>query len=221
MSVSRIWFGLSLVAIAVLFGLESADVLDVSDVLASWWPAFVLGAGVLELLLGRPRQWFGPSLLIAGSALVLGFTTGLLSEVGPLLWAIVLGALGITLLIRASTYRKAAVDTDSVNSLVLFGGREMASHSKRFRGGSVASMFGGTELDLRDAALAPGAQLEVLSAFGGTEIRVPRGWRVEMRGMPIFGAFENATASELELGADAPVLALAGVALFGGIEVKH
>jgi len=221
MSVSRIWLASVFLAVGVLFALEAGEVFDAVEVIGDIWPLFVIEAGALQLVLGRPRHWMGPVLLMALGGILLAFTTGVLSTVGPVLWAVIFIALGVSVIMRSFTGRSVSRDVDLVNSFVLFAGREMASHSKNFQGGSVSSVFGGTELDLRDAELAPGAALEVFSAFGGTEITVPYGWRVEMQGMPLFGGFENATAKDIDLPVDAPVLAIDGVALFGGIEVRH
>lgn len=57
-------------------------------------------------------------------------------------------------------------------------------------------MFGSTEVDLRNASPAPGAELDVFVALGGVGLKVPEGWNVRTRGMPIFGGFENITARE-------------------------
>lgn len=220
-NLSRIWIAASLLVVAALFALEALEAVDTGAVLADWWPAFIIGAGALQLALGRPRRWFGSAVLMLVGGVGLALTTGVLSSVTSAMWAVVFAALGLAVIVRGVSRRQSSLDTDRVDSLVLFGGREVASHSKSFRGGSVSSVFGGTELDLRDAELAPDATLEVLTAFGGTEISVPYGWRVELQGIPIFGGFENATAHDVDLSPDAPVLAVDAVALFGGIEVKH
>ncbi len=221
MSVSRIWLAGVLLFLGGLFALEAADVLDAGDTVGDIWPATVIAAGALQLVFGRPRHWLGPVFLMAAGGLGLALTTGALSSIGPLLWSTIFIALALAVIMRSFTSSGPALAVDEVNSFVLFGGREMASHSKRFQGGSVSCVFGGTELDLRDAELAPDAALEVFTAFGGTEISVPYGWRVEMQGMPLFGGFENATAKDVDLPIDAPVLAIDGIALFGAIEVKH
>ena len=109
---------------------------------------------------------------------------------------------------------------DRVNSFNVFSGSEIASNSKQFQGGSVSAVFGGAEVDLRNAVPAEGAQLDVFTAFGGVELSVPRGWQVAVRGLPLFGGIENATAKE-EVPADAPVLAVNATVLFGGLEIKH
>ncbi len=101
----------------------------------------------------------------------------------------------------------------------MFAGREVVSHSKNFEGGTLGALFGGAALDLREAQLAPGASIDVFAAFGGAEIRVPGGWRVETHGLPLFGGFENATANEGD--EHSPTLDVSATVLFGGLEVKH
>lgn len=60
----------------------------------------------------------------------------------------------------------------------------------------------------------------MFTAFGGTEIKVPEGWKVVTHGLPIFGGFENVTIAET-LPPDAPTLDVSATVLFGGLEVKH
>jgi hypothetical protein len=81
-------------------------------------------------------------------------------------------------------------------------------------------LFGGTEIDLRNAKPAPGAELDVFVAFGGAEIKVPEGWQVVTHGMPIFGGCENVTTTE-PIREDAPTLDVNATVIFGGLEVKH
>lgn len=84
----------------------------------------------------------------------------------------------------------------------------------------MGAIFGGAEIDLRDAKLAPGALLDVFAVFGGVEVSVPEGWQVVTSGFPMFGGFENVTAKE-RTGPDAPILQIHATILFGGVEIKH
>src|SRR6185436_11750814 len=69
---------------------------------------------------------------------------------------------------------------DEVDLVASFGPLEFRSESGAFRGGSVTTMFGGGEVDLRDATLDPaGATLHVSTLFGGGSLVVPEGWNVE------------------------------------------
>jgi hypothetical protein len=66
----------------------------------------------------------------------------------------------------------------------------------------------------------PDAQLDIFTAFGGVEVKVPDGWQVEVKGLPLFGGIENATAKEA-VAANAPRLSISATVLFGGLEIKH
>jgi hypothetical protein len=76
--------------------------------------------------------------------------------------------------------------------------------------------FGGIAVDLRDATLAPGARLSLTTVFGGIDLRVPHGWRVESR----IRAGPGGVAVDVPDADDqAPLLVLDGVVVFGGVAV--
>ena len=86
----------------------------------------------------------------------------------------------------------------------------------------VVTVFGGADIDLRDAIL-PGREITIraVSVFGGLSITVPPEMRVVDSGVAIFGG-RDVSADRDESGApDAPVLRLHGVCVFGGVSVKH
>lgn len=102
-----------------------------------------------------------------------------------------------------------------------FFGREVESSSPQFSGGSILNLFGGTEVDLRNAhPVEGGAAIDVVCAFGGVDFLVPEGWRVVIRGIPLFGGWANKTRRE-SLSADAPLLSIEALVAFGGLEVSH
>lgn len=84
----------------------------------------------------------------------------------------------------------------------------------------VICVFGGAELDLREAVL-PGREItmHVTCVFGGAEIIVPPDWRVIDTGSAIFGGRE--VHGDDDSGPDSPLLRLTGTCVFGGIEVSR
>jgi len=106
-------------------------------------------------------------------------------------------------------------DADEIDLVASFGPLEFRSTSGAFRGGTVATWFGGGTLDLRDATLAEGgATLRVNALFGGGNLIVPADWRVETRLVGIGGAGDGRPDGNPEEGA--PTLRLEGTAIFGG-----
>ena len=102
----------------------------------------------------------------------------------------------------------------------IFGGIEDKIVAQDFRDGEAVAILGGIDLDLRQAELSNGqATLDVTSIFGGIRLRVPRGWRVNLRNVTLFGSVKHnreQPAPEDETG----VLTIVGTALFGGLEVS-
>lgn len=219
MNLARALVGTVMVTLGVVLVLGAADVVDSGEVISQWWPAVLIVGGVLQFAT-NPRHWLGP-LVVGGIGIVLllDTTDAISSDTWPVAWAVLLIVAGVAVLASSRFSAPRRNSTDRVNAFAAFSGNKVVSHSKRFEGGTLGAVFGGTELDLRDAELAPGASLDVFAAFGGAEIRVPDGWRVETHGLPLFGGFENVTAGEG--GPDAPLLDVSATVLFGGLEVKH
>jgi hypothetical protein len=80
--------------------------------------------------------------------------------------------------------------------------------------------MGGVVIDLRSAKLAEDrASIDVFAMWGGIDLVVPEGWRVVSEVTPIMGGFEDNTAPPAET--NAPTLVVRGLAIMGGVEVKH
>jgi hypothetical protein len=87
---------------------------------------------------------------------------------------------------------------------------------------NVVAVFGGVELDFRDAVL-PGKEvlLRATAVLGGVEVTVPPEMRVVDNGIAILGGREVAGNVAESASPDAPVLRIEGVCVLGGIEVKR
>jgi len=218
MNWARLFFGSVVVAVGVLLLLDNSGVLDAGEVLSTWWPVLVIVGGFLTFI-ANPRHWQIPLIVVVvGTALLLR-TTGVVDSLNVVVPAVLI-LIGLFVILGRARPGRQVLDADRISSFNVFSGTEIASHSAEFKGGNIGALFGGAEIDLRDARLAPGAALDVFAAFGGVEIRVPDGWQVLTRGFPIFGGFENATVKE-RLGPEAPILEVHATILFGGMEIKH
>lgn len=104
----------------------------------------------------------------------------------------------------------------------IFGGatRKGAWHAEPVI--TVLTVFGGTELDFRDAIL-PGKEiiLRATTVLGGVEVIVPPEMRVVDNGIAILGGREITGNPGEAASPDAPVLRVEGTCVLGGIEVKR
>lgn len=217
MNWGRLFFGLLVVAVGVILLLDNAGTLDAWEIFGTWWPAVVILAGVLTFA-ANPRHWPVALIITAVGTAFLLSNLGVVDAGEFIIPAAIIGVGLLVLFGRGMGSRTEA--GDRVNSFNVFSGSELASHSKQFQGGSISAIFGGAEVDLRDAAPAADAQLDVFTAFGGVELKVPEGWQVAVKGLPLFGGIENATVKDT-LTADAPKLSVSATVLFGGLEIKH
>ena len=78
----------------------------------------------------------------------------------------------------------------------------------------------GSKLDLSRADFVhPSTTIYAGTILGAFHLTVPRGVRVEARGLGILGAIQGLSSQTVHAGQDAPVVILSGVAILGGIVV--
>ncbi|MBE3085069.1 MAG: hypothetical protein IMZ64_02500 [Bacteroidetes bacterium] len=111
---------------------------------------------------------------------------------------------------------------DYIDYVHVFSGGERQIVSDNFRGGKVTAVFGGSEIDLTKAKLAPGvSELELACVFGGATIIVPDDWNVKIEVVPVLGGFGD--SRKLIPGRTIDTsrqLVIKGAVVFGGGEVK-
>jgi predicted membrane protein len=121
-----------------------------------------------------------------------------------------------------SVSTNAQVGDDYIDFIHVFSGGERQIVSDNFRGGKVTAVFGGSEIDLTKAKLAPGvSELELACVFGGTTIIVPDDWNVKIDVVPVLGGFGD--SRKLNPGRNVDItrqLVIKGAVVFGGGEVK-
>lgn len=115
-------------------------------------------------------------------------------------------------------------DQGQIKLVAFMGGGELDYTSRNLTGGEVVAVWGGYQIDFRNADMqGDSMELNLFCVMGGVEITVPSNWEVEKRGaVCIMGGFSNKTrclADELEL--PRKKLILKGLALMGGGEVKN
>ena len=227
MNKGKYFWGVVLIALGAGLILHKADILDLSVASRFIFPALLLLIGLTDLI-NRGLRTFNTIFLAAGVYVFLhrldrqiDFTAFDFSPV--YLFAVILVALGISLLIRGKggcLWRPKVSGTTASDIVAIFGGREDVYMKDVFEEASLTAIFGGVEFDLRQTQLSPNAVVHATAIFGGVDIYVPLGCRVEVSGVPIFGGVGNQTAKSGQA-PDAPVLHVDAAAIFGGVDIKY
>ncbi len=109
--------------------------------------------------------------------------------------------------------------TDYIDDLAVFGGGNTKVSSENFRGGKITAIFGGSDVDLKNAKPAQSCTLDIFIMFGGTKLIVPEDWQVKSEVVSIFGGSSDKRVFPAVKNTER-VVVIKGVVLFGGIEIK-
>src|SRR5215471_472443 len=104
-------------------------------------------------------------------------------------------------------------------TISIFGGIDRKGRWRVARRHWVVSMFGGSDLDLREASLEGGeATISIVDLFGGTDLYVPDGIEVDFDGFGLFGGADEHGGDEPPR-PGAPLLRVRAFSMFGGTDV--
>jgi len=103
----------------------------------------------------------------------------------------------------------------------IFGGPTLMGRWRVARRMFALCLFAGVDVDLRRAELShPVVTIYLLTVFGGSDIYVPKGVEVDLRGFAIFGGNDE-WGDEGEIHPGAPLVRVVALTLFGGADVRH
>lgn len=221
--------GAIILAIGTIFLFDSLGYIHARSFF-QFWPLILIFVGAAKIVRHDSRIW-GVALLLAGIFLQLnelGIGRFTWSQFWPML-LIAAGLMAMWSAVQARVFLEKAPGDNSdprttLDESTVFGGIEKRLNSREFRGGRLQAIFGGIEVDLRDADLAEEEAVIYANAiFGGIEIRVPETWYVAARGQGVFGGFSDSTrfAGAADLDKPKKTLIVLGTSLFGGVEIRN
>jgi predicted membrane protein len=217
------WLGLVFVIIGGFILLGNLGVLEnFWGVIGTYWPILLILAGTYNILTNPAGKAGGVVVFTAGSLLLVNNMDQVQVFNRVSFWPIILILVGLWFIFRGGK-EPNVVEKDSINLVALFSGNSSRVVSDNFKGGSSVSLFGGTEVDLRDSRISDSeVKFDVFAMFGGADIYVPESWRVVAKGLPLFGGMDDKTTAETEdSGEKEGTLVINYLALFGGVEVKN
>lgn len=127
------------------------------------------------------------------------------------------GFVGAAAALRGWLPSRGDETSDEVTLATILDGVQLASRSTAFRGGSILAWFGGVELDLTGATVAPGARLNVRALFGGVMVKVPSTWRIDAETQAFLGGIDVPESDADDPAA--PTLVIRASSVMGGVAV--
>ena len=116
----------------------------------------------------------------------------------PLAWGLLLGLLILLAALPAISSRLEPPSSQSgLRAWQVFGSGGIRSDAAELSRADATAVLGKCTLDLTRAGLSDnGAVIRANAVMGLVEIRVPKGWRVRMQGMPVLGGYKDQTNRE-------------------------
>ena len=217
---SRVTFGIILIVIGLLFLLDNLGILFFDlPYFTFHWEYILIGLGIFFLTTDRSKT--------TGTILI---AIGLFSLL-PSVWPLLLVALGAYILFNKDHHHSFSFEkasdpnvehTDFIDDVSIFGGNKKTYTSTNFKGGKITAIFGGGEINFSSCFLADGKNiLDILTIFGGYEIRVPDDWKIHNDVISIFGGVSDERHKDPNRVYDeSKILVLKGLTLFGGVEIR-
>lgn len=229
-----IWTGIFILLIGVA-ALVRASFKEIPVWVFSW-PTFLIALGFFIGVRHNFRgvAWF--ILMMVGGVFLFDRLNPDIS-MRQYIWPLVLIVIGLFFILRPRRrnwmhgYEKKNLDVDDsrsetwsdedfVDSTSIFGGAKKNIISKKFRGGDLVNIFGGTDLDLSQADFTGTAVIELTTIFGGTKLIVPSNWSIKSEAVIIFGGLEDKRKMQVITESSDKTLVLKGTVIFGGIDIK-
>jgi len=221
----RIFAGILLILIGVVFLLASLGRLDVGDLFSKYWPLIIVFIGLWQLLAHDFRNPLSGIILIIVGCVFMLMKWDILDWSA---WKILAGALiilvGFWIIFRPRLWSRSGefpeIKADDLDAFALFSECKRRIESKGFRGGKATAILGSVNLDFEDAKLEGNkAAVELTTLLGSIEMRVPREWNVEIDSNAILGSIEDKRKLRPSELANI-TLYLKGTAILGSIEIK-
>ena len=217
-------FGIALVALGVVLSGNTLGWWSADLFFEGWWTLFLIVPALVSIVDQGPNV--GNLVLLGIGVLLLADAQRLLgtTSVWSLLLPVVIIIVGATLLWKAFVGPRLPTDAEGRaihpgNRLsAIFTGSTAVYTGLPFSGAVTLAMFGGLDVDLRGAVIAEDVLIDATTLFGGTDIIVSPGTKVQLTSTNIFGGSES-NAPAPPPGAPGPVVHVRSTALFGGLDV--
>lgn len=224
----RIFWGLILIGLGVLFLLDQLGELDFGEIISQYWPVIFIILG-LSILIGNGFRNAGSGVFfILFGAFFLLMRLHILHRALWHYWPVFIIAAGLWVLLKPAfsppgpddKKKTSEPSSGELNISAVFSGLKRRVDNPAFRGGKAEVVMGSLELDLTGAVPAGGEAVVFLSlVLGSMEIRVRPEWSVIIEGSPILGNVEDKRRPVPDSGSK-PILRLKTSVVLGSIEIK-
>lgn len=230
---SNVLWGLFFIIIGVGFAGNILNLWDFHLFFDGWWTLFI----IIPCFISMIQSGFGTGSAIGfiiGVVLLLNYQIDFDFSFWKLIIPAILIFIGIRIMFQGAFRRRIHFDENyDMNGGAAqgegFGGYAKSDYSAVFSSNHIhvtepfystnlSAVFGAIVLDLRDAVITGDCEINASAVFGGIDIYLPRGVRVKINNVPVFGGVGNKYVQSSDPAA--PTVYLNSTCMFGGIDLK-
>lgn len=220
---SNILWGVVLIAIGGIWLTNNLGLTHINLFFSGWWTLFIIIPSLIGLCKHQNKTWslvwlfIGMLLFLNAQNIV---TFAMIRKITIPVIFILIG-LGIMFQNTISTKINKRIKELNKEGLpdyaAVFSGQKV--HVKEvFTGANANAVFGGVDIDLREAQIQQDVILNCSAIFGGIDIKVPNNVNVKVKSTPIFGGVSNKAVEIAQQ--DIPTIYVNAFCLFGGVDIQ-
>ena len=198
-NIKNILWGIILVIIGVIIGLNTIGITDIDIFFDGWWTLVIIVPCFIGLFTNKDKTGNIIGLLV-GVILLLGMQNIIdFNLIWKLLLPSIIVIIGLSLIFKNTFNSKINNEIKKLNNkntkdneyCATFSGQRIDFPNEEFKGATLNSVFGSITCDLREAKIKEDVVINASSVFGGIDIIVPDDVNIKIKSNSIFGGVNN------------------------------
>lgn len=224
-NIKNILWGIILVIIGVIIGLNTIGITDIDIFFDGWWTLVIIVPCFIGLFTNKDKTGNIIGLLV-GVILLLGMQNIIdFNLIWKLLLPSIIVIIGLSLIFKNTFNSKINNEIKKLNNkntkdneyCATFSGQRIAFPNEEFKGATLNSVFGSITCDLREAKIKEDVVINASSVFGGIDIIVPDDVNIKIKSNSIFGGVNNKKKNNED---KKYTIYVNASCLFGGVDIK-
>ncbi len=222
--ISNILWGLILIVVGVIFGLNALEITDINIFFDGWWTLILIIPCFIGLLKDKDKTgdlvglFIGLGLLLACQDII-NFKI-----VYKLILPTILVIVGLSVIFKGTIESKIKEEIKKLNKnndkeyAATFGEQNLDFSNEKFSGCDLNAVFGGVKCNVVTSKITEDVVINATAVFGGITIYVPDDINVKVTSTSIFGGVSDERKNKKT---DSKVtIYINATCMFGGIEIK-
>ena len=224
-NIKNILWGIILVIIGVIIGLNTIGITDIDIFFDGWWTLVIIVPCFIGLFTNKDKTGNIIGLLV-GVILLLGMQNIIdFNLIWKLLLPSIIVIIGLSLIFKNTFNSKINNEIKKLNNkntkdneyCDTFSGQRIDFPNEEFKGATLNSVFGSITCDLREAKIKEDVVINASSVFGGIDIIVPDDVNIKIKSNSIFGGVNNKKKNNED---KKYTIYVNASCLFGGVDIK-